>query len=292
MSVCWLNGKIVPNEAAVISVFDHGLLYGDGVFEGIRFYQQQVFLLNEHLDRLFDSAAALLLVIPFTRAELTRGIAEAITTFGKADGYLRLVVTRGPGKLGVDPRLCPTASVFIIADQLQVVSDKAKAQGLCTVIVSTRRIPNVSWDSRIKSLNYLNNVLAKLEAHNANADEAIMLNSAGNVAEGSVDNIFIVRNNRLLTPPTIDGALAGITRGLILQLAKENHIVADEQSLTPFDLYTADECFLTGTGMELVPVREVDGRILRQCPGPFYSQLQQAFKKYVTLHTSNKHLIS
>ena len=281
MSACWLNGKIVPNEAAVVSVFDHGLLYGDGVFEGIRFYNQQPFLLQEHLDRLFDSAAALLLTMPFTRDELTRGITEVIHAFAKADGYLRLVITRGPGKLGVDPRLCPRPSVFIIADQLQVVSNEIKTSGLRVVVVSTRRIPNVSWDARIKSLNYLNNVLAKLEAHNANADEAIMLNHAGNIAEGSVDNIFIVRNGKLLTPPTIDGALAGITRGLILQLAKDEHISTAEQSLTPFDLYSADECFLTGTGMELVPVREVDGRVLRHCPGPIFTKLQQAFSHFV-----------
>ena len=287
MTACWLNGALVPKEKACISIFDHGLLYGDGVFEGIRFYNGHAFMLQEHLRRLFDSAAALLLRIPYTAEELTQSVYVTIKAYGEPHGYLRLVITRGEGKLGVDPQSCPKATAFIIADKLQVISETARQQGIRAVIVSTRRVPNVSWDARIKSLNYLNNVLARLEARNANADEAIMLNHAGNIAEGALNNVFVVRNGILLTPPTCDGALAGITRAVIQQLAEAHGIQAQERSLTPYDLYTADECFLSGTGIELVPVREVDGRRIGACPGPVYNKLQKAFETYVTSRTIN-----
>lgn len=287
MTTCWINGHIVAKEDACISIFDHGLLYGDGVFEGIRFYNGSAFLLDQHLQRLFDSAKALLLRIPYTPKELALAIEHTINNFGKANGYIRLVVTRGVGALGVDPLSCPKATVFIIADDLKLTQSNKKTQGLRTIIVSTRRVPNVSWDARIKSLNYLNNVLAKLEAHNANADEAIFLNQAGNIAEGALNNVFIVRDSILLTPLATDGALAGITRSLILKLAGELGLSAREQTLTPYDLYTADECFCTGTGIELAPVQEVDGRRIKHCPGPVFSALQDAFQSFIQQQTHN-----
>lgn len=285
MAAIWLDGEIVPKQQACVSVFDHGLLYGDGVFEGIRFYNGCAFLLQEHLDRLFQSAAALLLRIPYTSQQLTTAVVETIAAHGESHGYIRLVVTRGEGPMGVDPAVCTKPTVFIIADRLQLISDASRTAGIRAVIVSTRRVPNVSWDSRIKSLNYLNNVLAKLEARHAGADEAIMLNIEGNVAEGAVNNVFVVKNGRLLTPPTRDGALAGVTRATVLQLAQGCNIPAEEKSLTPYDLYTADECFLTGTGVELVPVREVDGRVVNACPGPVFGRLQQAFDGFVRDYT-------
>ena len=285
MTAIWLNGAIVPKHQACISVFDHGLLYGDGVFEGIRFYNGCAFLLQEHMGRLFQSAAALQLRIPYTTQQLTSAVNETIAAYGELNGYLRLVITRGEGLLGVDPSSCGQPTVFIIADRLQMISDAARSAGIRAVIVSTRRVPNVSWDARVKSLNYLNNVLARLEAHNANADEAIMLNLAGNVAEGALNNVFIVKNGCLSTPLTSDGALAGVTRATVLQLAQAINIPAVEKSLTPYDLYTADECFLTGTGVELVPVREVDGRSMAVCSGPVFKGLQQAFVDFVRDHT-------
>jgi branched-chain amino acid aminotransferase len=281
MAAIWLNGAIVPEHQASISVFDHGVLYGDGVFEGIRYYQGRAFRLQDHLDRLFQSAAALLLRIPYSPQQLVSAVNETIAARGELNGYIRLVVTRGEGPMGVDPGSCTQPTVFIIADRLQLISEAARAKGICAVIVSTRRVPNVCWDARIKSLNYLNNVLAKLEARQANADEAIMLNLAGNVAEGAVNNVFVVKSGRLLTPPVTDGALAGVTRATLLQLAQACEIPWSETSLTPFDLYTADEGFLSGTGVELVPLREVDGRSMAACPGPVFTRLQNAFDDFV-----------
>ena len=286
MAAYWLNGELVPREKACVSLFDHGLLYGDGVFEGIRFYNGGAFMLQQHLRRLFQSAAAVMLNVPYSYEELTQAIADTIVAFGEASGYIRLVITRGEGLLGVDPQSCAAPTVFIIADHLHMLSQTARDKGLRAIIVSTRRVPNVSWDARIKSLNYLNNVLARMEARNANADEAILLNQAGNVAEGALNNVFVVRDNTLLTPPTSDGALQGVTREVILQLARENDIRTEQHSLTPYDLYTADECFLTGTGIELVAVREVDGRPLGACPGPVFSRIQDLFRDFVVRETS------
>lgn len=288
MAACWLNGELVPKEKACVSIFDHGLLYGDGVFEGIRFYNGRAFMLQQHLRRLYQSAAAVMLNIPYSYAALTQAIDDTITAYGEASGYIRLVVTRGEGLLGVDPCSCAAPTVFIIADALHMMCKTARDEGLRVVIVSTRRVPNVSWDARIKSLNYLNNVLARLEARNAHADEAILLNHAGNVAEGALNNVFVVRDNTLLTPPASDGALQGVTRDVILQLTRENNIHAEQQSLTPYDLYTADECFLTGTGIELVAVREVDGRPLRACPGPVFGRIQALFHDFVQRSTSTE----
>jgi len=277
MSVCWINGKFVPREDASISIFDHGVLYGDGIFEGIRFYQRKAFLLEAHLTRLAQSAAVLQLTLPYCLEDIQQAIEESIKRSSTDHGYLRIVVTRGEGSLGIDPTSCLKANMFIIGEQLTVVNSSANEAGIRVIISSWRRIPNDSLDSRIKSLNYLNQILARLDAKNANADEAILLNHAGFVTEASVENIFIVKNKILMTPPAIDGALDGVTRKLILDLAHQLGIHASEKSMTPYDLYTSDECFLTGTGSELVPVKSVDGRSIQHCPGPIFKQLQNAF---------------
>jgi len=276
-----MNGALTPIEHARLSVFDHGLLYGDGVFEGIRFYRGRTFRLGAHLDRLCRSAAALRLAIPYDRATLTEAVKQTVAAFHQPDGYLRLVVTRGEGRLGLDPATCARANVFIIADELTLVSDATRDAGARVIVAATRRLAPDGLDPRIKSLNYLNHILARMEAGNAGADEAILLNAQGRVAEGTADNIFIVRDGVLLTPPPSDGALEGITRAVVLELAAQARIPARESSLAPYDLYTADEGFLTGTGAELIPVREVDGRTLRESPGPIFRRLSTAFRDLV-----------
>jgi branched-chain amino acid aminotransferase len=284
-TICWLNGAVVPLHEARVSVLDHGLLYGDGVFEGIRFYHRRAFRLARHLDRLQASARAIRLDIPYDLSALEQAVQETIDAFAEPDGYLRLVVTRGEGRLGLDPASCTRPTVFIIADELTLVPPSVRREGARVIIAATRRLPVDGLDPRVKSLNYLNHVLARIEAANANADEAILLNAAGRVTEGSADNVFIVRDETLLTPPVIDGALDGVTREAILQLAHGLNIAARETSLAPYDLYTADECFLTGTGAELIPVREVDGRPLRHCPGPLFIALHDAFRQMVERET-------
>lgn len=279
-AICWMNGRLMPAAEASVSVFDHGLLYGDGVFEGIRFYQRRAFRLEAHLERLAQSARALALSLPWDRAALTQAVAETLAAAPMASGYLRLVVTRGEGALGIDPRSCRQPNLFIIADRLDALVE-ARGRGARLIIAATRRLGADGLDPRIKSLNYLNPILARLEANRAGADEAVMLNAAGRVTEGSADNLFIVQAGRLFTPPTSDGALAGITRAVVLELAAALGIEAFEQSLTPYDLYTADECFLTGTAAELVPVADIDGRPLSSCPGPLFSRLDQAYRTLI-----------
>ncbi|WP_331350754.1 branched-chain-amino-acid transaminase [Cellvibrio sp. UBA7671] len=279
--VCWRNGQIVPLEQATVSVFDHGLLYGDGVFEGIRFYNGRAFRLQAHLERLFLSARAIALSIPYSIEQLTHAVIETISAAPEANGYLRLVVTRGPGPLGIDPARCHSPVVFIVADRLQLVSERVRSEGAKVIIAATRRLGADGLDPRIKSLNYLNHILARMEATHAGADEAILLNSAGRIAEGSADNIFIVQRGELLTPPVIEGALDGITRQVVLELAEKLGIKAREIPLAPYDLFTADECFLTGTGAELIPVGYADGREIPECPGPIYSRLAAAFRELV-----------
>jgi len=279
--VCWMNGALTPIEDARLSVFDHGLLYGDGVFEGIRFYRGRAFRLDAHLDRLLRSAHALHLTVPYDRRALAEAVSQTIDAFARPDGYLRLVVTRGEGRLGLDPVSCARANVFIIADELSLVSDTTREVGARLIVAATRRLAPDGLDPRIKSLNYLDHILARMEANNAGADEAILLNAQGRVAEGTADNIFIVRDGVLLTPPSSDGALEGITRAVVLELAAQQKIPAREASLAPYDLYTADEGFLTGTGAELIPVREVDGRRLRRSPGPIFRRLRRAFHDLV-----------
>lgn len=284
-AACWLNGRLVAPQEAMVSVFDHGLLYGDGVFEGIRFYNGRAFRLEAHLERLALSARAIALILPYTLAELTDAVEQTVGAAGVAEGYLRLVVTRGVGPLGLDPTRCQAPSVFIIADRLRLVSSKTQEEGAKVIIAATRRLGADGLDPRIKSLNYLNHILARMEASHAGADEAILLNGAGRVAEGSADNIFIVRGGELLTPPVTEGALDGITRQVVLEAAAELHIPHRETPLAPYDLYVADECFLTGTGAELIPVASIDGRSLPHCPGPIFGILQTAFRCCVKRET-------
>jgi branched-chain amino acid aminotransferase len=279
--VCWLNGHIVPPEQASVSVFDHGLLYGDGVFEGIRFYNGKAFRLQAHLERLILSARAIALVIPYNIEALTQAVVETIAVAPTKNGYMRMVVTRGVGPLGIDPSRCHSPQLFIIADSLHMVSERVRSEGAKVIIAATRRLGADGLDPRIKSLNYLNHILARMEATHAGADEAILLNSAGRIAEGSADNIFIVKKGELLTPPVIEGALDGITRQVVLELAEKLGIKFRETPLAPYDLFTADECFLTGTGAELIPVGFADGRPIPQCPGPLYSRLSAGFKELV-----------
>jgi branched-chain amino acid aminotransferase len=281
MALCWLDGEIIPAGAARISVLDHGLLYGDGVFEGLRFYRRRVFKLSEHLRRLRYSARAIGLTIPLDDSALINAIDTLVAAFAADDGYLRLVVTRGIGPLGLDPSRCDKPTVFIIVDKLSLLSADKRARGAQLIIAATRRLGADGLDPRIKSLNYLNHILARIEANHAGADEAILLNAQGRVAEASSENIFIVRNDKLLTPPVIDGALDGITRNVVIELAAQLKIDCRESSLAPYDLYNADECFLTGTGAELIAVRGIDGRVLANCPGPVFQHIQQAFGEYV-----------
>lgn len=279
--VCWMNGKLVAPEQAMVSVFDHGLLYGDGVFEGIRFYNGNAFRLQAHLERLLLSARAIALEIPYSLEALTQAVLDTIAAAPSANGYMRLVVTRGVGPLGIDPSRCSAPQLFIIADALHMVSERVRTEGAKIIIAATRRLGADGLDPRIKSLNYLNHILARMEATHAGADEAILLNSAGRITEGSADNIFIVQRGELLTPPVIEGALDGITRQVVIELAETLGIKFREIPLAPYDLFTADECFLTGTGAELIPVGYADGRKIPQCPGPIYSRLAAAFRELV-----------
>lgn len=281
MSVCWIDGKLVAESEAKISIFDHGLLYGDGVFEGIRFYNNQAFRLDNHLNRLVDSAKAIALTLPYTKDEFVTAVNKVIQESELDNGYIRLVSTRGKGSLGINPASCQKSSAFIIADKSSFVDKRVLENGAKLIIASTRRLAADGLDPRVKSLNYLNHILARMEATQAQADEAILLNAQGNVTEGSTDNIFIVKNNKIFTPPIADGALDGITRGIIFEIADEQGFDCKEKTLSPYDLYTADECFLTGTAMELLAVSEIDGRALSSCPGETYKTLQNYFKEKI-----------
>lgn len=256
----YMNGTLVAKEQAVVSVFDHGLLYGDGVFEGIRAYNGRVFRLKEHLDRLYRSARAIVLDIGMTPAEMERAVLETLRANGLRDAYIRLVVTRGVGDLGLDPKKCPKPTVFIIADKIALYPAECYTQGLEVNTVSTRRNSSQALNPNIKSLNYLNNILAKIEAGLSGAREAIMLSLEGYVAECTGDNLFYVKGKRLVTPPPSAGALEGITRGAVLDLAPSLGLVTEEKLFTPFELYTADEVFLTGTAAEVIPVVKIDAR--------------------------------
>jgi branched-chain amino acid aminotransferase len=280
-SLTWLNGQLLPTNQACIPVNDHGLLYGDGVFEGIRFYRRRAFRLQRHLQRLALSARAIALEIPYSTEELEAVIERLIEAFADDDGYIRLTVTRGAGPLGLNPKICSQPNVIAIADQLTMIAIGQQQAGARLIVSSVRRLPADGLDPRIKSLNYLNHILAKIEANHAGADEAILLNGQGRVAEGTADNVFIVRNGRLLTPPCSEGALEGITRDLVLELAQAEGIETSEQPLGVYDLYAADECFLTGTGAELIAVASIDCRALPSCPGPVFQRLQQAFRRTI-----------
>ena len=265
----YIDGKYFDERTAKISVFDHGLLYGDGVFEGIRAYHGRVFKLKEHIDRLFYSAKAILLDIPMSHAEIMRATVATCRKNNLRDGYIRLVVTRGVGTLGLNPNRCARPSVIIIADKIQLYPPALYAKGMEIVTVATTRNLHNAVNPAIKSLNYLNNILAKIEANNAGVEEAIMLNSEGFVAECTGDNIFILKGGRMMTPPLSAGALYGITRGVVMDMARESGIPVSEPNLTRYDLFVADECFLTGTGAELIPVTKIDGRVIGTGkPGP------------------------
>ena len=276
----YIDGQFYSEADAKISVFDHGLLYGDGVFEGIRMYHNRVFKLREHIERLFWSAKALLLEIPMTPQELIDATVETCRQNGLRDGYIRLLVTRGKGTLGLDPRRCPKASVIIIASTIQLYPEKYYQEGLTIVTVPTTRNLVNSVNPAIKSLNYLHNILARIEANNAGVEEAIMLNSDGFVAECTGDNVFIVQKGKLFTTPLSAGALSGITRTTVLDAARELGIPAAEPQLTRYDVYIADEMFLTGTAAEMVPVVKVDGRVIGDGkPGPVTAKLLAAFRE-------------
>ncbi len=274
----YIDGTYYERENAKISVYDHGLLYGDGIFEGIRIYGGKIFRLREHLQRLYSSAQALALTIPLTMDQMETAVREAVRVNGRTEGYIRLVVTRGVGNLGINPMQCVRASVIIIADDIQLYPEEMYAKGIPVITSSVRRMPCDSLDPRIKSLNYLNNIMAKLEALRAGCLEAVMLNRDGLVAECTADNIFIVTGGRLLTPSPLQGALAGITRNVVLALAGEHGIPACESALAPYDLYTANECFITGTGAEIMPVTAIDGRTIGTGrPGEITLRLRNAF---------------
>jgi branched-chain amino acid aminotransferase len=274
----YVDGDFYGKEEAKISVFDHGLLYGDGVFEGIRFYQGRVFRLTEHIDRLYDSAKALCLTIPLEKFALIEAVLETIRQNELQDGYVRLVVTRGSGDLGLNPALCPRATVFIIASRITLYPEEMYRNGLSVVTCSTRRIPHGALSPMVKSLNYLNNVLAKIEAQQAGAGEGLMLNEQGFVAECTGDNIFTVKRGEIFTPPISSGALAGITRQVVFEIAAELGFCITQPAMTRYDIFTADECFLTGTAAEVIPVVTLDNRTIGDgVPGPTTRKLMQRF---------------
>ncbi len=276
----YLNGKLVKRQDARVSVFDHGLLYGDGVFEGIRTYGGLIFKCKEHVDRLYKSAHAITLKIPLTKQALQQAMVTTLKANEITDGYLRVVVTRGVGDLGLDPRNCPKPTVFIIADKIHLYPKEVYAKGLKIVTVATRRNIAEAINPRIKSLNYLNNILGKIEATNAGVPEAVMLDQNGFVTEGTGDNIFIVKDKALVTPPISVGILNGITRAAVLGLAPKAGFKAREEMLTRFDLYTAEEMFLTGTAAEIVPVVMMDNRVLGTgSVGAKTLKLTQEFRK-------------
>lgn len=278
----YIDGDWHGREDAKVSVFDHGLLYGDGVFEGIRIYNRRIFRLQAHLRRLYDSARAIALTIPVDLSELTAIVEEAARRNRKADAYIRLLVTRGVGPLGIDPHTCPRASVIVIVTDVSVFPADLYEHGIRVVTAPTRQLAADVFDARIKSLNYLKNVLGKLDAHNAGAHEAILLNQNGFIAECTADNLFVVRDGRLQTPAAHDGALAGITRAAVLDLATKQGITAAEARLGRFDVYTADECFVTGTGAEIMHVREADGRLIGDgSAGPLTRAIRTAFEALV-----------
>src|SRR3989442_11689198 len=270
----YIDGQYCEEKDAKISVFDHGLLYGDGIFEGIRAYNGRVFKLKEHIDRLFYSAKAILLKVPLSHEQMTRAVVETCRKNEIRDGYIRLLVTRGVGGLGLNPNKCKAPSVVIIADKIQLYPVEVYERGLEIITVPTVRNLHSALNPAIKSLNYLNNILAKIEAVNAGCEEAVMLNAEGFVSECTGDNIFVVKEGQLMTPPLSAGALYGITRRVVMEIAQESGLKVSEPNLTRYDLFNADECFLTGTGAEVVPIVKIDGRVIGEGkPGPIPPRL-------------------
>jgi branched-chain amino acid aminotransferase len=278
----WIDGKLLPKEQATVSVYDHGLLYGDGVFEGIRVYNGKIFECQAHVRRLYDSAKSIRLEIPISPQELTRAMEETFRANGFTDCYIRAVVTRGPGDLGIDPRKSGKPVVFIIADKINVFPPEIYAQGMAVITSSyIRNHPN-STPARVKSLNYLNNVLAKIEANDAGVPEAIMLNHLGNVAECTADNIFLIRDGVVRTPGPDQCVLEGITRGVLIDLCREHGIECHQTVVQRHDVYIADEIFVTGTGAEVMPITKVDGRVIGTgAPGVITRKLIKAFHERV-----------
>lgn len=280
----YLNGEFVPEKKAVVSVFDHGLLYGDGVFEGIRSYNFNVFKLREHLERLYDSAKYIMLDIPLSPDELEEAVVQTLKKNRLKDAYIRLVVTRGPGDLGLAPWKCPKPTIFIIADSIALYPKDFYVKGLDIVTAPTRRLRSSAFSTRAKTLNYLNNIMAKIEGKNSGSLEAVMLSQEGYVLECTGDNIFIIKNDVIITPPEHIGILKGITRDSVMELASNKGYTVKEKVFTLFDVYTADECFLTGTAAEVIPVVKVDGRTIANGePGPITKTLIREFHKVTPL---------
>ncbi len=276
----YIDGKFYAEADAKVSVFDHGLLYGDGIFEGIRFYNGRVFRLEEHLHRLWDSARSICLEIPMTMRDMTEAVLETIRQNHLRDGYIRLLVTRGIGNLGLNPTQCKFPSVIIIAATIALYHEDFYQKGLTIVTCATRRSNPAALNPAVKSLNYLNNVMARIEANLAGADEALMLNDAGNVAECTADNVFIVKHGQIFTPPVAAGALRGITRSVVFEIAAELGVKVRETDITRHDVFVADECFLTGTAAEIVPVVKADGRSIGNGkPGPITARIIARFRQ-------------
>ena len=278
----YIDGEYYPKSQAKISVFDHGLLYGDGVFEGIRAYNGTVFKLKEHVDRLYRSAHAMMLQIPLTKQQMIEAVVETLRKNNMKDAYIRLVVTRGLGDLGLDPRKCPKPTIIVITGAIVLHGNDAKTKGITTLISWVRRHPVDATSHEIKSLNYLNSVMAKIEANQAGADEAVCLDKSGFVSEGVGENLFIVKNGKIFTPPVCSGALPGITAQVVTKLAAKLGHEVTESNITPYQLFTADEAFFTGTAAEIVPIREVNKRqVGNGSPGSVTKQLIVAFQKAV-----------
>lgn len=276
----YIDGKFYEKENAKISVFDHGFLYGDGVFEGIRSYNRLIFRLEEHINRLYASAKSIMLNIPISKKEMEKAVIATLKKNGMNNAYIRLVVSRGPGDLGLDPRKCKKATIIVITDNIVLYPKKYYEKGLALITVPTRRNIPEALNPQIKSLNYLNNILAKIEAVNSGFEEAVMLNTEGYVLECTGDNIFIVKNEKLMTPPVYLGALEGITRGSVIDIAQAKKIEFREKILTRHTLFNADECFLTGTAAEIIPVIKIDNRVIGGgSPGKVTMKLMEEFRK-------------
>ena len=277
----WLDDKLIDEADAKISVLDHGLLYGDGVFEGIRVYNSRTFELQAHIKRLYESAKVIRLDVPMSKDSLIRAVEKTTEANGVIDGYIRLVVTRGVGTLGLNPFICEDGKLFIIADNIQLYPEELYESGMKIISATTVRNHPLAIPPQIKSLNYLNNILAKIEALDNDVPEAIMYNHEGYVAEATGDNVFIVKDSVIYTPPAEAGALGGITRGIVIKLAKEEKLEVIEKNLTRFDLYVCDEFFLTGTAAEVIGIVEIDGRVIGSGkPGPYTRLLRKNFFKY------------
>lgn len=276
----YINGEYFEKDQARVSVFDHGFLYGDGVFEGIRSYNRLVFKLKEHINRLYESSQGIMLTIPLSKEEMIKAVVATLKLNKLDNAYIRLVVTRGMGDLGLDPRKCKHASVIIITDNIKLYPEKMYREGLSIITVPTPRNIPEALNPQIKSLNYLNNILAKIEALNSGYEEALMFTAHGYVAECTGDNIFIIKDNNLITPPAFLGILKGITRACVMDIAKKSGMTVKEEVITRHNIYTADECFLTGTAAEIIPVVGVDKRVIGGGkPGKITSSLMKEFRK-------------